>query len=218
MSDGSEILQRRSNSRLWYRQPANANPMAQAKETSEQAAPVVTMTTEAAAETGDEYAYFEAADEYLYFDLDTTGMKLRTLDFDNPNVIRALRGEMPQPTPISAAVRPAWRTYPSTAPALLLSATENLGARIPGPVLNAGSRYRVVDTYYGVIAVEIDRLGLPPMRGYCTAVDLSSGMQCARPKRTSSQTAWLRSVSSKVSQALGVVEMPLHNAATPGRD
>jgi hypothetical protein len=213
MVDGVQTLHRRANSRLWYRQLAEDKAAVAAPQ--DEAIGDVTMSVEAEPKTGDEYAYFEGANEFTVFDLDTTGMTLRQLNFRDPHVARALHGNASAPV---ATERPVWRTFPATAPALILSASEHLGARVLGPVLNPDARFRVVDSNNGVIGVEIDRLGLPPMRGYCTSVDLSAAAQCARPKRTSSQTAWLRSVSAKVSNALGAGEMPLSNAAIPSRD
>jgi len=213
MVDGVQTLHRRANSRLWYRQAPGANSAIPAPQ--DEALAEVTMTVETKSEIGDEYAYFEGANEFAVFDLDTTGMKLRKVDLRDPRVLRVIHGEEPAPVP---AERPVWRTFPQTAPALILSASENLGARVLGPVLNPSARFRVVGSSNGVIAVEIDRFGLPPMRGYCSTADLTAAAQCARPKRTGAQTAWLRSVSAKVSNAFGTVDLTLNNAATPSRD
>ena len=151
----------------------------------------------------------EADDDYAYFELDTTGMKLRTLNFNDPHVLRSLRG-----TPVSTDNWPG-APIPRTRPALTLSATENLHTRLLGPVLSCGIRYRVVDNYNGVVAIEIERLGLPPMRGYCLAADLEAVEQGARPKRSGRQVDWIRSVSDRVSQTFGVIDITLSNAISP---
>jgi hypothetical protein len=220
MRDGIETLNRRTSSRLWYRMPLGSDPVAQKSEplapaelqvTTMVRAPFDLMLDSASEPLGaDDFALTEAEDEYAYFELDTTGMKLRPLDFKDSHVLRVLRG--------SSVNNAAWRPYPSEAPSLILSATENLSARLMGPILSSGTRYRVVDCYNEVVAIEIERLGLPPMRGYCLAADLEAAEQSARPKRTGKQVEWLRSVSERVSQSLGVIDISIPSAASPSQE
>lgn len=210
MADRDETIQKRNTSRLWFRQPIDAEPAARPAQTP---SAEITLIVQRAPASRDGYAYFEGADE---FNLDTTGLKMRALNFDDPRVRSLVHGNAP--TAIASIDRSAWSTFPSTAPDILLSATEQLGVHILGRVLGPGVRYRVVDAHNGVIAVDIDRLGLPPLRGYCTSVEFSAATQGARPKRASSQTDWIRSVSAKVSQALGTVDMTLNNTASPAPD
>jgi hypothetical protein len=218
MRDGVENLQRRNNTKLWYRQPLGVGPVVQEVQQQTPAEQAVAssfapsdLATQVIGEPNpvDDYALLEADDDYAYFELDTTGMKLRTLNFDDPHVLRSLRG-----TPVSAG-QLAWRAYPADATALTLSATENLHTRLLGPVLSSGIRYRVVDNYNGVVAIEIERLGLPPMRGYCLAADLEAAELSARPKRSGRQVDWIRSVSDRVSQTFGVIDISISSVVAP---
>jgi hypothetical protein len=216
MKEVNEDLRRRQTSRLWYRRPLELNPAEQ--EAAGEADSVIAMSSDTALDPGnvvlgetakaEDRALFAQEDEYTYFELNVAGMKLRTLNFNDPHVHRSLQ----------VTAQMAWRAFPADMPALTLSATENLQTRLMGPVLNTGIRYRVVDHYNGVVAVEIERLGLPPMRGYCLAADLEAIEQGARPKRSGRQVEWLRSVSERVSQSFGVIDITLGNAASTSQD
>jgi hypothetical protein len=206
MEDNIENLRRRQTSRLWYRRPLGSEPFA--PEAEAKADQVFAISSDTALDPSTpvlgETATGDGAleDDYAYFELNVDGMKLRTLNFNDPHVHRSLQ----------APLQMAWRCYPADMPALTLSATENLQTRLMGPVLNPGIRYRVVDCYNGVVAVEIERLGLPPMRGYCLAADLEAVEQGARPKRSGLHVGLLRSVSEKMSQSFGVLDITLGNA------
>ena len=210
MRDGIEDLRRRQTSRLWYRRPLGLEPVAEEAESDE----TIAMSSDTAldpgtpvlGETAEDVALFAPEDEYAYFELDVAGMKLRSLNFNDPHVHRSLHASTGNNGQL------AWRAYPADAPSLVLSATENLSTKLLGPVLNSGIRYRVVDCYNGVVAIEIERSGLPPMRGYCLAADLETVEQGARPKRSGRQVDWLRSVSERVSQSFGVIDIALSNA------
>jgi hypothetical protein len=208
MEDNIENLRRRQTSRLWYRRPLGVEPVE--PEVDGDNDQVIAISSDTYLDPGapalGETTIVDSAqgqdDEYTYFELNVSDMKLRTLNFNDPHVHRSLQ----------ASVNMAWRCYPAYVPALTLSATENLQTRLMGPVLNPGIRYRVVDCYNGVVAVEIERLGLPPMRGYCLAADLEAVEQGARPKRSGLHVGLLRSVSEKMSQSFGVLDITLGNA------
>jgi hypothetical protein len=65
-----------------------------------------------------------------------------------------------------------WRTVPEAAPSLLLSATDLLDARDPGPVLRPGTRYRVASIQNGIVGLHVGGADGEIGLGYCTAVDL----------------------------------------------
>src|SRR5215216_3498287 len=191
MRDDIEDLRRRQTSRLWYRRPLGSDPVTELDETDQMIAisnnTVLDPGTPINGETAEDVALFAPEDDYAYFELNVAGMKLRTLNFNDPHVHRSLQASAGNNGQL------AWRAYPADAPSLVLSATENLQTRLMGPVLSSGIRYRVVDCYNSVVAVEIERSGLPPMRGYCLAADLEAVEQGARPKRSGRQVDWLRS-------------------------
>lgn len=68
--------------------------------------------------------------------------------------------------------RDEWRTVPPSAPALLLSGTRLLDARVPGPVLRPGCRYRVISLNNGVVGLAVVTPDGEISTGYCAAVDL----------------------------------------------
>ena len=81
------------------------------------------------------------------------------------------------PSAVLAPATPApilddWRTVPDAAPSLLLSATELLDARNPGPVLRPGARYRVASVQNGVVGLQVAEFDGEIGLGYCAAVDL----------------------------------------------
>src|SRR5262249_10987593 len=65
-----------------------------------------------------------------------------------------------------------WRTVPAGAPSLLLSATDLLDARSPGPVLRPGARYRVAGVQNGVVGLYVSDPDGDSGLGFCAAVDL----------------------------------------------
>lgn len=65
-----------------------------------------------------------------------------------------------------------WRLVPRNAPTLLLSATELLDGRQPGPILGPGKRYRVFSAAEGVVGLEVMQHDGEIAAGYCNAVDL----------------------------------------------
>src|SRR5262245_10859718 len=134
MHGGNEDLRRRQTSRLWYRRPLGAESAQEAAMDTDQ---VIAHSSENAVDRPRPVTVEATEDEYAYFDLDVAGMKLRTLNFNDPHVRRSLH----------AVNQTSWRSYPTDTPALTLSATENLQTRLMGPVLNPGIRYRVVDCY-----------------------------------------------------------------------
>jgi hypothetical protein len=82
-----------------------------------------------------------------------------------------------KPTNGQAAVRrdptwDEWRTVPDSAPCLLLAATPLLDARIPGPVLHPGARYRIASVQNGVAGLYVVGSDGKTGLGYCAAVDL----------------------------------------------
>jgi hypothetical protein len=209
MQQSNEDQRRRQTSRLWYRRPIGTEPTGHDEVL--QSAPMIEAAACAAAETTprvDAELTVSGDDEYAYFELTVSGIKLRTLNFNAPELQHALHIVQPS----------AWRSYPAGVPALALSAIENLQTRLMGPTLSSGRRYRVVDCYNGVVAVEIQRSGLPPMRGYCLAADLEAAEQGARPKRSGLSMELLRSMSEEVSRGLGGMDFPPATARSTSHD
>jgi hypothetical protein len=66
-----------------------------------------------------------------------------------------------------------WRTVPATAPSLLLAGSSLLDARVPGPVLRPGCRYRVVGMHNGVVGLAVASPDGEIATGFCAAVDLA---------------------------------------------
>jgi hypothetical protein len=65
-----------------------------------------------------------------------------------------------------------WRDAPRHCPILLLSANQILDARVPGPLLGPGTRYRIVTVADCVVCLEFVALDGQIGLGYCNAVDL----------------------------------------------
>ena len=65
-----------------------------------------------------------------------------------------------------------WRTVPSSAPSLLLSATDLLDACNPGPVLRPGARYRIAGVQNGIVGLYVTEPDGASGLGFCAAVDL----------------------------------------------
>jgi hypothetical protein len=65
-----------------------------------------------------------------------------------------------------------WRVVPETAPSLMLSATDLLDARNPGPVLRPGSRYRIGGVQNGIVGLYVTTPDGESGLGFCAAVDL----------------------------------------------
>jgi hypothetical protein len=78
------------------------------------------------------------------------------------------------PEPVKSQVTrwEGWRIVPDSAPSLLLSATDLLDARDPGPVLSPGARYRVASVQNGVVGLHVAAHDGEVGLGYCAAVDL----------------------------------------------
>jgi hypothetical protein len=83
-----------------------------------------------------------------------------------------LAAAVPEPDTAPAAVAENWQTVPDSAPSLLLSATDLLDARDPGPVLSPGARYRVASVQNGVVGLHVAALDGTIGLGFCAAVDL----------------------------------------------
>jgi hypothetical protein len=65
-----------------------------------------------------------------------------------------------------------WRDAPRHCPILLLSANQILDARVPGPLLGPGTKYRIVTVTDGVVCLQVEALDGQVGLGYCNAVDL----------------------------------------------
>lgn len=105
-----------------------------------------------------------------------------------------------------------WRDAPRHCPILLLSANQILDARIPGPMLGPGTRYRIVSIDDGVVRLQVEALDGQVGLGYCNAVDLMCYepdiMYMRREKRTGKR-ATARLGLTKLSQCLSGVTGPL---------
>lgn len=75
-----------------------------------------------------------------------------------------------QPADIDALTD--WRDAPRHCPILLLSANPILDARVPGPLLGPGTKYRIVSVADGVVCLQVEALDGKIGLGYCNAVDL----------------------------------------------
>jgi hypothetical protein len=79
---------------------------------------------------------------------------------------------------VKPAIAPAagdedeWRVVPKTAPSLLLSATDLLDARDPGPILRPGCRYRIGGVQNGIVGLYVTDPDGQTGLGFCAAVDL----------------------------------------------
>jgi hypothetical protein len=67
-----------------------------------------------------------------------------------------------------------WRDAPRHAPVRLLSSSTELDARLPGPILGPGTRYRILTQNDGLVTVEVEALDGQVAIGYCKAADLIS--------------------------------------------
>lgn len=152
--DGTDTLQRRERTRLWYRQqsepPKDISPLeAIAKH---RAIPAAIGTDRLVRES----------------------VSLRA------NLQRAV-GETADgaEVPAERVTTPltSWRHAPTHCPVLLLSASSLLDARNPGPILGPGARYRILSLNDGIAALEVAALDGHIGAGFCNAVDLT----CVEP-------------------------------------
>jgi hypothetical protein len=65
-----------------------------------------------------------------------------------------------------------WRDAPRHCPILLLSSNSILDARLPGPLLGPGTKYRIVSVADGIVCLQVETLDGQVGLGYCNAVDL----------------------------------------------
>ena len=152
--DGTDTLQRRERTRLWYRQqsepPKDISPLeAIAKH---RAIPAAIGTDRLVRES----------------------VSLRA------NLRRAV-GETADgaelPAERATAPLTSWRDAPKHCPVLLLSTSSLLDARNPGPILGPGARYRILSLNNGIAALEVAALDGQVGIGFCNAVDLT----CVEP-------------------------------------
>lgn len=168
--DGAHGLHKRPVTRLWYRRiPESANSevllgrvMDPRIGTDELFAGLLPVTSGHSSEDG------SAAGDAKQMPVDAQDGGERTKDTPVHAVSNAstLNG-------LPADWRDEWRTVPATAPALLLSGTSLLDARVAGPVLRPGCRYRVVSLSNGVAGLAVATPNGEVSTGYCAAVDLA---------------------------------------------
>jgi hypothetical protein len=168
--DGVHLLRKRQHTRLWYR-TMPASERTTPTSTAELLADVAAAADEAAwaqllAEPWDETKLLGSDDE--------TAVDASPIASESVRQTRRLGRA--RPAAIPDVERPAiwdeWRTVPASAPSLLLSATDLLDARNPGPVLRPGARYRVAGVQNGVVGLHVADPDGASGLGYCAAVDL----------------------------------------------
>jgi len=66
-----------------------------------------------------------------------------------------------------------WRDTPSSCPVLLLSATQILDARNPGPILGPGTQYRLLNVSNGIVSLQVATIDGQISHGYCNSTDFN---------------------------------------------
>jgi hypothetical protein len=177
--DGAYVLRKRPKTRLWYRAISGRMTVA--------ARPAVDLLTTASDED-DLFAAEAAWAEILAEPLAIAPAPAPDIAAAPPTLpvrqVRRLgRSEMAAqqtavlPSVVAASAAPTsiggdWRIVPDAAPSLMLSATDLLDARNPGPVLRPGARYRIASVQNGVVGLHVAAVDGAVGLGYCAAVDL----------------------------------------------
>jgi hypothetical protein len=179
--DGVHLLRKRRHTRLWYRaMPADVHaPSALPTATCASGTDLLVHVAVAAEEAVWEEFFAEslpgpapvvAALAETAPLLPESARQTRRLGPTHP-AAKAPADPIAPPAAESEAEE-TWRIVPATAPSLLLSATDLLDARTPGPVLRPGCRYRVAGVQNGIVGLYVTdpdgKIGL----GFCAAVDL----------------------------------------------
>lgn len=185
--DGIHVLRKRKNTRLWYRQmpvlpqrtikPAADTTDADSDQSNDEA------WERLFAELSDEAIEHSAVTEVMVplADVEVLILPTTAVDVDVPTSAPVVPATPPTPVNEKQSAKPAmsdgddWRTVPNAAPSILLSATELLDARTPGPVLHPGVRYRITGVQNGIVGLDvIDPTGEEGDSGlgFCSTVDL----------------------------------------------
>lgn len=179
--DGVHVLRKRKNSRLWYRQMP-----VQPQRTIKPAGSTADTDEDLSNDEAWEQLFAELSDEALA-ESPVTELVVPLADVDvliSPTATVEVEAPTPTPpAPVNAklSAQPTtsesddWRIVPNAAPSILLSATEVLDARNPGPVLHPGVRYRITGVQNGIVGLDvIDPTGEEGDSGlgFCSTVDL----------------------------------------------
>jgi hypothetical protein len=179
--DGVHVLRKRKNTRLWYRQMP-VQPQRTIKPTASTADNDADQSKD---ETWEQL--FGESNDPAFIDAPVVDVAVPPATSDIKTLPTApIAVEIPNPAPpapgnqklSTAPTTPdgdGWRTVPNAAPSILLSATELLDARTPGPVLHPGVRYRIVAVKNGIVGLDVfDPTGEEGDSGfgYCSTVDL----------------------------------------------
>lgn len=189
--DGVHLLRKRQHTRLWYRAlPATAQPATPPTELTSSTDLLVHVASAA-----EEAAWAELLATEVSAPVPAPPVAARpvvtapvvTAPLVDESLLQTRR--LGQPEPIAKPNAPAtpapnqvtaplaadnddWRTVPDTAPSLLLSSTDLLDARNPGPVLRPGVRYRLAGVQNGVVGLYVIDTDGESGLGFCAAVDL----------------------------------------------
>ncbi len=170
--DGVHQLRKRPRTRLWYRaMPVTAQPSVAQPEMTSSADLLVHVATAAEAAAWDDLLAEPLPNPTLERPAVAAPVSIES-------VRQTKRLSQPEPA-VESATAPAaaddddeWRVVPATAPSLLLSATDLLDARTPGPVLRPGCRYRIGGVQNGIVGLYVTDPDGQTGLGFCAAVDL----------------------------------------------
>ncbi|HEY7035654.1 MAG TPA: hypothetical protein VH482_30210 [Thermomicrobiales bacterium] len=166
--DGVHGLRKRQHTRLWYRRLSASAPSARGSAWPTSARPL---------SAADEAAWAELLAGTTDQPPQATPPPAPTPAEPAPEPDRSGEPDLPlAATEQTAVLRPQiaeeWRVVPTSAPSLLLSATDLLDARTPGPVLRPGARYRVAGVQNGIVGLHVIDPDGESGLGFCAAVDL----------------------------------------------
>jgi hypothetical protein len=182
--DGVHVLRKRKNTRLWYRQmpvlpqrtikPADDTADSDGDQSNDEA------WEKLFAELGDEALEQSTVADVMVplADVDVLILPTAAVDMEVPTsapTVPPATVKEKRAAPAAASESDDWRTVPNAAPSILLSATEVLDARTPGPVLHPGVRYRITGIQNGIVGLDvIDPTGEEGDSGlgFCSTVDL----------------------------------------------
>jgi hypothetical protein len=225
--DGVHVLRKRNNTRLWYRQiPVKPQRIINPKDSADVPGDdhsndeaweqrFTDLSDEAAAEASD----VEMSPRVENIKIPTLPAAPVVVEIRTPAPVGETR---PVQLRIVEQVGEDWRTVPASAPSIMLSATELLDARNPGPILHPGVRYRIAEVQNGIVRLYvIDPTGEDGDSGfgYCSTVDLicvDRRFASYHPGRAFDATTPFRSRVTRLTGTLSQATTSLFSAATNG--
>jgi len=184
-TDGIRGLRRRERTRLWFRTLPAVETIPDHLRRAIELAPHPTVTAPDLVESDQTHAVSAGTDllvgEWLIAEQGDAVLDVQpalTTTERQDRIRRRLGTQLdaplidPEPTPARPEPLTDWRMVPRNGPRFVLSATEVLDGRRPGPRFGPGCRYRVFSAAEGIAGLEVMQADGAIAAGYCNAVDL----------------------------------------------